>query len=212
MRPVQLLSAIVVSLAVACSQNGGPSSAPSGDPTAAPTGASETATAPVSEAATTPASETPTPASEAPTDPPSEEPVAGEDLFSPLPGRYRYVPAPKQVRTQLTAQMTSGKPGKIVDDVAVRYVEKGSVPVAAVLVVLFNDKAGAADLAGFVRGMKKSMGVEAKIRTLGGKDVTYLPGDPKTFVYMGDNFALTFFAVEASEVEKVVAALVRPLD
>ena len=210
MRPVHLLSAVLLSLALGCSQDGETSSAPSDEPTAAASDASEPVADPTSEPVAAPTSE----AIAAPTAEPTEvAAVTGsDDLFSPLPGQYRYAPAPKQIRTQLTAQMMAGKAGKILDDVAVRFVEKGSVPVAAVLVVRFNDKATTADLAGFVRGMSKSMGVQPKTRTLGGTDVTYLPGTPKAYVYMGDDYALTFFAVEASEVEKVVAAVVRPLD
>lgn len=142
----------------------------------------------------------------------TSEPESAAALFVPLPRRYSYNQPPRDVRRQLVARLASSGGEEILHDVAVRYVEKGSVPVAAVMAFRFNDAATTADVAGFLRGAEQSSGVTGRAVRVGGKDVTFLPADPPGFVYAGDRFVLAFFGDRRADMEPVVTAIVRKVD
>lgn len=152
-----------------------------------------------------PSEPAPTEASTSPT--PSPDVLAAEDLFVELDKSYEYAPARPEVEEQMRANFEESGGSKIVSEIAVRNVERGSAPVATVLAIVFNEQATSADLAGVVKGMEQQSGSRAKTVDLAGTPALYIGADPKMFAYIGDSYVIAVFGQKKAALEAISTTL-----
>lgn len=205
MRAVRWVLVACLTLAVGCT---------SGDPATEPSESESPFE--LSQASQTPSPvATSEPATEAPTEIQSEAPPAepASALFTDkLPKRHDYAPLPENARRLVATQLGGIEDDPIISDVATRYVERGSAPVAAIIGVRFSAQATPADLEGFTEGVTQGTGGSSKTVQVGGKDVMFIKAQNSAFLYTGDDFALLFFGASRADLEPVVAAIVRRVD
>lgn len=138
---------------------------------------------------------------------PSPDVLAAEDLFVELDEGYEYTPARPEVEEQMRANFEQSGGSAIVSEVSLRNVEQGSAPVATVLVIVFNDQATSADLAGVVKGMEQQSGARAKTVDLAGTPALYIGATPKMFAYIGDSYVIAVFGQKKAALEEISTTL-----
>lgn len=203
MRFSRLFVTAVLLAVAACSPAGDEGASPS--PAASAAGDATTA-APTSAPTETEA-ETADEATES--EPAADASAAAFFELSPRP--YEFAALPKRLQKQVTTQFASIPGPDVVEDVEARYLEKGSVPVATMLVITFNEKVTAGYLSGVVKGIEQSAGAKGKPATVGGKEVTFIAGNPPSYVYVADDYVLLFAGPRRQQLEPAAAAVLKSL-
>ena len=165
------------------------------------------ASEPTSEPASAPASE---PTSAAPTE---TGDTSGDDLpavFVDLPEGYSYTEADPDIERDLRSQLESGEAAQLFTDIQAKAVTKGSVPVALVMVIGFDDAATTADKAAFGQGFLESAQGEPESIQLAGQDATFVEaGDgAKAILFLVEDVAISVFGDDRAELETVATALI----
>lgn len=137
-------------------------------------------------------------------------PAAGdaEDLLVALPNGYAYADAPPEVEQDTRRQFEASGASHIIDSLAVRNVEQGSVPVGAVLAVKLNNNATSADWQGILRGIEEAAGTDGQAIEIDGVAATYVEdGQVKLLLHIDDNDVLMVFGQDRAQIEPVLVAL-----
>lgn len=140
---------------------------------------------------------------------PGSEHIDAEELLAELPDGLTYVDAPAELEQQMRREFDRSGASNIIDSVAVRTLESGSVPVGAVMAMVLNDQATSADEQGILRGVEESLGTEGQPVEIGGAPATYLEGgEARMLLHVGEGLVFMVIGQDRDDIEPILAALI----